>query len=112
MPSKDEILAQIKALQDEADAMGDGDDYEIEIWNEKGAGTRLPASAGKGFLQTHFPELFPADNSADDGADDGKSGTNGGKSKPAGKVASGSTGATTPRPGTANRYFGKRAAGK
>lgn len=110
MATRDEILAQIKALQDEADSMGDGDDYEIEIWNQEGAGTRLPAKAGEGFLRTHFPELFPADDSANDGATDGGTDTNDGKSKPARKVAPGNSGKTSPS--TATRYFGKRPAGK
>jgi hypothetical protein len=108
--SRDEILAQIQALQAEADSMGDGEDYEIEIWNEKGAGTRLPARAGEGFLRTHFPELFAPDDPDNNGADDGKSGSNDGGSKSPRKVAPGNSGAT--RPATATKYFGKRPAGK
>lgn len=110
MATRDEILAQIKALQDEADSMGDGDDYEIEIWNQEGAGTRLPAKAGEGFLRTHFPELFPADDSANDGADDSGTDPNGGKSKSPRKVAPGNSGPA--RTTTAGKYFGKRPAGK
>ena len=103
MATRDEILAQIKALQDEADSMGDGEDYEIEIWNEKGAGTRLPSRAGEGFLRAHFPELFKADEeeTTEEGAPEGKTKP----AKPAGK--------TTPaRATTAGKYFGKRPAGK
>lgn len=112
MASRDEILAQIKALQDEADNMGDGDDYEIEIWNQEGAGTRLPSKAGEGFLRTHFPELFTEDPPPDGGTDDGKTDNSGTKSKP-GKVAPGTRGGNTgTTAGTAQRYFGKRAAGK
>jgi len=104
MPTREEILAQIKALQDEADSMGDGEDYEIEIWNEKGAGTRLPARAGEGFLRTHFPELFAPDEEESGEEDKQDPKTKGTKTAP---------GKSTPaRTNTATRYFGKRPAGK
>jgi hypothetical protein len=110
MSSRKEIEDQIAALQAEADQMGDGDDeYEVEIWNEKGEGARVPHSQGKNWLAAKFPELFPSDP-ADNADTDGQSSTNAGKSKPAGKVAPGSTG--TVRTGTATKYFGKRPAGK
>ena len=103
MATRDEILAQIKALQDEADQMGDGEDYEIEIWNEKGAGTRLPSRAGEGFLRTHFPELF----STDEGETDPE-GTPDPKTKPKTPPKSPPGTRTT----TAGKYFGKRPASK
>jgi hypothetical protein len=99
--SRDEIIAQIQALQAEADSMGDGDDYEIEIWNPEGAGTRLPSKAGEGFLRKHFPELFTPDPADTDGTPE----PDPGKAKPASK-------ASPAKPATATRYFGKRAAGK
>lgn len=113
MPSKEEILAQIKALQEEADAMGDGDEYEIEIWNEKGAGTRLPASRGEGWLRTHFPELFPSDDNSDDQTSDGEGNPASGKpGKAPGKVATRGSGQVRNSGGPATKYFGKRPAGK
>jgi hypothetical protein len=110
VPSRKEIEDQIAALQAEAEAMGDGEDYEIEIWNEKGAGTRLPSRAGEGFLRTHFPELFAEESSSDEGTDDGKTDNSGSKSG-TGKVAPGSRGGNKGTT-TATKYFGKRPAGK
>jgi hypothetical protein len=101
--TKDEILAQIKALQDEADSMGDGEEYEIEIWNPDGAGTRLPARQSEPWLRKHFPDLFGPEEPETDPE------TPEGKTKPAGKAPAKSTPART---GTATRYFGKRPAGK
>jgi hypothetical protein len=102
VPTRKEIEDQIAALQAEAEAMGDGEDYEIEIWNEKGAGTRLPSRAGEGFLREHFPELFKVE---EEGTEEEGTETKGKPAKPAGK--------TTPaRATTAGKYFGKRPAGK
>lgn len=103
MATRKEIEDQIAALQAEAESMGDGEEYEIEIWNGEGAGTRLPAKAGEGFLRKHFPELFTPDEeeTSEEGTPEGKTKT----PKPAGK--------TTPaRATTAGKYFGKRPAGK
>lgn len=104
MATRDEILAQIKALQDEADTMGEGDEYEIEIWNPDGAGTRLPARQSEPWLRKHFPDLFAPDEEGteEEGATDPKGKTG----KPASKTPPGA------RTGTATRYFGKRPAGK
>lgn len=102
MSTRDEILAQIKALQDEADSMGEGDEYEIEIWNSDGAGTRLPARQSEPWLRKHFPDLFAPEEEGtqEEGAPDPK-----GKAKPPAK--------TPPaRTGTPAKYFGKRPAGK
>jgi hypothetical protein len=110
VPTRKEIEDQIAALQAEAESMGDGDDYEIEIWNQEGAGTRLPSKAGEGFLRKHFPELFTEDDPADSGTDDGKTDTTGTKPKP-GKVAPGASRSNTGTT-TAGKYFGKRPAGK
>ena len=105
MPSKKEILDQIAALQTEADSMGDEEDFEIEIWNDKGEGARLPHSRTEPWLKTKFPELFaaedpPADSDTDDNHPKGK-----GKA-PQTKTPPGRAG------NTATRYFGKRPAGK
>jgi hypothetical protein len=110
VPTRKEIEDQIAALQAEAESMGDGDDYEIEIWNQEGAGTRLPSKAGEGFLRKHFPELFSEDPPPDGSTDDGQTDNSGTKSKPskmAPGASRGNTGITT-----AGKYFGKRPAGK
>jgi hypothetical protein len=113
MASKQEILDQIAALQAEADDMGEEDEFEVEIWNEKGEGARLPHGQTTRWLKSKFPDLFDpepdpdADNSGE--ADKGK-GTTGG---PRRRSGAGSTTATAgTRNGTASKYFGKRPAGK
>jgi len=113
MASKQEILDQIAALQAEADDMGEEDEFEVEIWNEKGEGARLPHGQTTRWLKSKFPDLFDpepdpdADNPGE--ADKGK-GTTGG---PRRRSGAGSTTATAgTRTGTASKYFGKRPAGK
>jgi hypothetical protein len=105
MPSKKDILDQIAALQAEADGMGDEEDFEIEIWNDKGEGARLPHSRTEPWLKTKFPELFTAEDPPAEEEGEGKDP----KTKPKAtqtKTPPGRTG------NTATRYFGKRPAGK
>lgn len=103
MATRKEIEDQIAALQAEAEAMGDGEDYEIEIWNDKGAGTRLPSKAGEGFLREHFPELFKTE---EEGTEEEGTETKGKPAKTAPKTPPGT------RATTAGKYFGKRPASK
>jgi hypothetical protein len=110
MASKEEILQQIADLQAEADGMGDGEEFDVEIWNEKGEGARLPHGQTTRWLRNKFPELFDPepDPDADNDAD------NDGKTNPpkrGGKPAARSVGSGQ-RSGTAGKYFGKRPAGK
>lgn len=114
MATKEEILAQIQALQDEADQMGEESEFDVEIWNEKGEGARLPHGQTTRWLKTKFPELFDPDpdpNDPDNGStDDGKTNPPKRGGKPAGKVPAANSG--TRQGSTATRYFGKRPAGK
>lgn len=113
MPSKKDILDQIAALQAEADQMGDEDnEYEVEIWNEKGEGTRLPHGQASSWLRAKFPELFPDPDPDSDADPDGQTGSPANKSKPAGKVSSRNSGQPGTQTAVAGRYFGKRPAGK
>lgn len=110
MPTRKEIEDQIAALQAEAESMGDEDsDYEVEIWNEKGEGARVPHSQGRHWLSAKFPELFsdPENNSgnSDGGSDSGDS-----NSKVKGTQNKAAPG--TSRSGTATKYFGKRPTAK
>jgi hypothetical protein len=55
LPKREDIEAQIAALQAELDA-GD-DDYEIEIRDGDKA-VRLPSGQGTPWLRKHFPDLY------------------------------------------------------
>lgn len=82
-----EFLAA-KAEKDQAEAAAD--DYEVEVWNEKGQGARLRRSHAKPFLQSlgiDVDEPTPETPEAGDG----------GKPKPKGKTAQSQT--------VARKYF-------
>ena len=90
--------------------MGEEDEFDVEIWNEKGEGARLPHGQTTRWLQSKFPELFAPDEpdaDADNQDTDGKGNSPKRGSKPATGKTTGST-----RTGTATKYFGKRPAGK
>lgn len=99
-----EKQAQLDALQAEAEASNEDDDFdgeEIEVWNEKGAGARLRGKHSRtwleenGFLKPRNTEP-PADSGDGDGAGDS------GKGKTGGRQSKG----TPPR--TSQKYFGNR----
>ena len=76
MPRRDEIEAQIAALQKELE--GGDDEYEIEIRDGDKA-ARIPASRGTPWLRKNFPDLWEeivGDKDEDEPA-------KGGKAKPA-----------------------------
>lgn len=106
MATRKEIEDQIAALQAEADAMEDTEnDYEVEIWNERGEGARVPHAQGKNWLAAKFPELFPSE--PDSAAEEGEGET---KPKPKGTQNKTAPGRSTSN--AATKYFGKRPAGK
>ena len=106
MPTRKEIEDQIAALQAEADSMGDEDnDYEVEIWNEKGEGARVPHAQGRNWLAAKFPELFPPET--DPGTEEGETDPKGKPGKTPAKAPPGAS-----RSNAATKYFGKRPAGK
>jgi hypothetical protein len=73
--------AQLDALTSKANEPDDSSDFEIEIYNDKGSGARVPYHKGRSFLQREFgidldPE--PGKDPADD-KDQGKGGKQAGK---------------------------------
>lgn len=112
MATRKEIEDQIAALQAEADNMGEEDEFEVEIWNEKGEGARLPHGQTTRWLRSKFPDLFDPDPDPTDNPDepDKGKGTTGGPRRRSGQGTT--PPATGARTGTANKYFGKRPAGK
>lgn len=112
MATRKEIEDQIAALQAEADEMGDEEgEFDVEIWNEKGEGARLPHGQTTRWLRSKFPELFAPDEpdaDADNTDTDGKGNPAKSRAKSGRTVAP----AGNPATGTAQRYFGKRPAGK
>jgi len=113
LATKEEILAQIKALQDEADRMDDGEEYDVEIWNEKGEGARLPKGQTTRWLKTKFPDLFDPD--PDPNADaNGEPDSESGKSGKVRRNVSGGNANASGHPATQTRggYFAKRPPGK
>jgi hypothetical protein len=116
MPSKQEILDQIAALQAEADNMGDEEDgYEVEIWDENGRGARLPQGQASRWLKTHFPDLFEPDPPAGNdpnGTDDSGGNPKGRRTKSANKPPASGSGQPRTQASVPGRYFGKRPAGK
>jgi hypothetical protein len=87
-------LAALQAKENEPDA----DDYDIEIWDETGAGARIPYSKGRSWLNRFGIDLPDAPEAEAEGDQDQ------GKGKPRSKRAAG--GAAGPD-GHAQRYFGK-----
>jgi hypothetical protein len=62
-------LDELTALQN---AQDDDSEFEIEIWNEKGQGARIPYGKGRSWLQSNFgidmdpPPAEPDPNAATD----------------------------------------------
>lgn len=111
MATRKEIEDQIAALQAEAESMGEDEEFDVEIWNEKGEGARLPHGQTTRWLQSKFPELFaPDEPDADVDNQDPNGQGNSAKSKPQSRGTVAPSG--NQRTGTATRYFGKRPAGK
>jgi len=69
---RDEIEAQIAALQKELE--GGDDDYEIEIRDGDKA-ARIPASRGQNWLKKNFPDLWEEIVGDDKDDDDAAKGT-------------------------------------
>lgn len=98
-----EKQAQLDALNAEADAATEDEDFdneEVEVWNEKGAGARLRGKHSRAWLIENGFLKAPATPGQDDGGDD-----NGGDGdgKPKGRQSKG-----TPKPPvrTTQKYFG------
>lgn len=91
MALSDEEKATLEALQAKA-SEPDEEDFDIEIWDDTGAGAKVPYRKGKTWLQR-----FGIDLPEQPAADQGDPGKEPGKRQP--------KQAATPE-GTAQRYFG------
>lgn len=80
------------------------EDYEVEVWNEKGQGARLRRSHAKPFLQSLGIDVDPPESGTDSGeSGDGKSGN-----KPKGnRQSTGSQSNATGSQSVARKYFVK-----
>lgn len=78
MPSRDELTAQLEALQGQLADL-DANDYECEVVGEDGKRTRIGGKHAKSWLQQ--VGIIPADAPAGDGDGDG-AGDGGGDDKP------------------------------
>jgi hypothetical protein len=98
MALSDEEKATLEALQAKANEP-EADDFDIEIWDDSGAGARVPYSKGRKWLADKFGIDVPVPPAT------------GAPAKPGGKqtAASADTGTTTPVP---IRYFGPQRQGK
>ena len=101
-----DILAQFqefleaKAASEKENA--ESEDYEVEIWNEKGQGARVKRSHAKPFLQSLGIDLDPEPTEPNNSGD-GKANTG---TKPAAKTNK-SSGNSAPASGVARKYFVK-----
>lgn len=94
-----DILAQFQEFLDAKAAAdkenSDAEDFDIEIWDEKGRGVRTKRSHAKPFLQSLGIDLDPESTSEPD--------TKGGKTSPKTQK----TGTPTPPTSTVRKYFAK-----
>lgn len=109
---QDDILSQFAEFLDakkQADQeKADSEDYDVEIWDEKGRGARVRRSHARPFLQSLGIDLDDDSSNSGDDAGDDKSG----KSKPAAKQSTGKQSSNTQTGGIARKYFVKPATNK
>jgi hypothetical protein len=98
-----EFLTQKRASEKEAE---ESEDFEVEIWDEKGRGVRTRRSHAKPFLQSLGldPDTTPAGKDGDNGGDD-----KGGDSKTGSRKSTGKQSSGTQASGTVRKYFTKPA---
>jgi hypothetical protein len=96
-----EFLTQKRASEQES---AEKEDYDVEIWDEKGRGARVRRSHAKPFLQT-----LGIDIDAESDGDDGDKGGDdkGGDSPKSGRKSSGSKSSSNAAGGVARKYFTK-----
>ena len=96
----------LKAREASAKEEADSEDFEVEIWDEKGRGVRTRRSHAKPFLQSLG--LDPDDESSGDDGDKGGD-DKGGNSSKSNKSSSGKQSSNTTSGGVARKYFTKQA---
>lgn len=104
--NNDDILSQFAEFmeakkQSEAENAA-SEDYDVEIWDEKGRGARVKRSHAKPFLQSLGIDLDP-DPEPDNSGGDGKANSG---TKSTGKTNK-SSGNSAPTSGVARKYFVK-----
>ena len=93
----------LAAKQAKADEDAQQEDYEVEVWNEKGQGARLRRSHAKPFLQSLGIDVDPPAN-GDTNPDQSGDGSTGDKSK-GGRKSTGSQSNATGTQSVARKYF-------
>lgn len=96
----EEFLTQKKAAED---AEKESEDFEVEIWDEKGKGVRTRRSHARPFLQQLGIDLDSTSESDDDQSDSSKSDASKGNKKGSGQASRKSTGSQS----VARKYFVK-----
>jgi hypothetical protein len=99
----DEFAEFLTAREEAAKNAQEDDDYEVEVWNEKGQGARLRRSHAKPFLQSLGIDVDPEPDSDSGKSGDGDAGTKGKTNKRT--PSSGSNAASAGN--VARRYFVK-----
>jgi len=96
----------LNAKREKEAAASQDEDYDVEVWDEKGRGARVRRSHAKPFLQSLGIDLDPeTGGSDDDNTGDGK----GGNSSSPGRKSSGKQSANAQTGGVARKYFTKQA---
>jgi hypothetical protein len=80
------------------------EDYDVEVWDEKGRGARIRRSHAKPFLNSLGIDVDPpAEGNSDDKGGDGK----GGNSSKSNRTSTGKQSASNAAGGVARKYFTK-----
>jgi hypothetical protein len=95
----------LNAKQAKADEETASEDYDVEVWDEKGRGARIRRSHARPFLQT-----LGIDTDDETGGDDGDKadGDKGGDSPKSNRKSTGSKSASNAAGGVARKYFTKK----
>ncbi len=103
----EEFLNAKKAQEQES---ANADDYEVEVWDEKGRGARVRRSHAKPFLQSLGIDL-DAEPPGEGGSESGDNGSDKSKSKSS-RNATGRQSTSVASGGAARKYFVKPTPGK
>jgi hypothetical protein len=100
-----DLMAEFQAFltekQQREAANAQEEDYEVEVWNEKGQGARLRRSHAKPFLQSLGIDMDDESNSNSGKSDDGTTADK----KQTGKRSTGSQSNATGSQSVARKYF-------
>lgn len=95
----------LNAKREKEAAENSDEDYDVEVWDEKGRGARVRRSHAKPFLQTLGIDVDPEPNGDDgDNGGDGK----GGNSSKSSRQSTGRQSANAQTGGVARKYFTKQ----